>query len=110
MKSGIRGVPPMNTEYYKTFTSAGIRSAASRRSDPKCNAARFKQIPFIVASCSTENKTTPLLAAPFGRSNFFTTHSGGYELYYPLEYNAVQSVQSQLTFRSDILPVSSGQK
>jgi hypothetical protein len=38
------------------------------------------------------------------------SHSGGYEEYYLLGYNAVSSVESQLTFRRKISPPSSGSK
>jgi hypothetical protein len=36
------------------------------------------------------------------------SHSGSHEEYYPLEYNAVYSVESQPTFRKNISPSSSG--
>jgi hypothetical protein len=32
------------------------------------------------------------------------SHSGGYEEYYPLQYNAVYSAESQSTFRRRISP------
>jgi hypothetical protein len=38
------------------------------------------------------------------------SHNGGYEELYLMGYNALQSVESQLTFRRNMLPSSSGSK
>jgi hypothetical protein len=44
------------------------------------------------------------LYATFQLSNF---HSGGYEEFYLLEYNAMYSVESQLTFQRNMYPPGS---
>jgi hypothetical protein len=56
---------------------------------------------------SQTNNTWYLQTRPCKPDNT-RTHSGGYEQRYLLEYNAVQSVESQPTFRRNILIPSSG--
>jgi hypothetical protein len=59
----------------------------------------------VIQKRSSENATE---IRDFRLCRIWSSHSGVYEEYYLLGYNAVQSVESQPTFRRNISPPSSG--
>jgi hypothetical protein len=63
---------------------------------------RLDNIPCIII--------TRVIASTIIICRIWGSHSGGYEEYHHLGYNAVQSVDSQPTFRRNISPPSSGPK
>jgi hypothetical protein len=58
--------------------------------------------------CGRELITVRYFAWRLNMFRIWGFHSGGYEGFYLLGYNAVQCVESQLTFRRNISPSSSG--